>query len=294
MPIDLILPMSPDDAPRTYAPVGRCIYCGEKFAPRLELEHIIPFGLAGNALMLPKASCRECAKITGKVEQFCLREMMGKFRTVVGTPTRRPKERPSQLSFPLVLREGQGRYTFDTDIMLGPDEFPIFLTGLRMKSPGILEGAPDSDEGRWEIWAFHDQDAISRLLKEHPAENAAAYMGKVEPLVHTRMIAKIAYAHAVSVVGYGSMFPLVTDLILGRDNLMCRYVGGEWDIPPAAEPTSIHQLALSLEEAQERNFVVVTVRLFANLGAPVYKVVVGEAPQGREIRNSIKDREAES
>ena len=49
---------------RRYAPVGRCIYCGA-FSNALTKEHIIPFGLAGNALVLPKASCQTCAAITG-------------------------------------------------------------------------------------------------------------------------------------------------------------------------------------------------------------------------------------
>jgi len=64
---------------------------------KLNDEHIIPFGLAGNAYVLKKASCTSCGSITGKVEQACLRRMLGPFRIRVGSPTRNPKERPEKI-----------------------------------------------------------------------------------------------------------------------------------------------------------------------------------------------------
>ena len=54
----------------SYKPHGRCIYCGTIDA--LQREHIIPFGLSGSAV-LPKASCRRCAEITGRFENDVLR-----------------------------------------------------------------------------------------------------------------------------------------------------------------------------------------------------------------------------
>jgi hypothetical protein len=43
------------------SPVGYCIYC--QATDELTNEHILPFGLSGTAV-LPKSSCKACAKIT--------------------------------------------------------------------------------------------------------------------------------------------------------------------------------------------------------------------------------------
>jgi HNH endonuclease len=90
--------------PKVYPSVGRCIYCGAVNSD-LRREHIIPFGLGGN-LVLPRASCRACEALTGKIEQACLRGILGHFRIRHGFPTRRKKERPSTLPVQLVSANG--------------------------------------------------------------------------------------------------------------------------------------------------------------------------------------------
>ena len=85
-PIEIVTPS------KRYATVNRCIYCGSDAAPLTD-EHIIPLALAGDATILPNASCLVCAEITGKLEGYCLRGMLGNLRITIGAPTRRPKER---------------------------------------------------------------------------------------------------------------------------------------------------------------------------------------------------------
>src|SRR5689334_18494616 len=85
-----------------YQPVGRCIYCGT--GDDLTDEHVIAFGLKGH-LLLPKASCRKCARITGWVEQQCLRHMLGPFRRRLNFPTRKPKERVTHLPLHVVQHD---------------------------------------------------------------------------------------------------------------------------------------------------------------------------------------------
>jgi len=60
------------------AEIGECVYCGAK--ENLANEHIVPLALGGN-LVLQNASCRSCAKITGKFEQRVLRGFMMDART---------------------------------------------------------------------------------------------------------------------------------------------------------------------------------------------------------------------
>jgi hypothetical protein len=64
-----------------YKPVWYCIYCSDgviKNATKRSLgkEHIIPLGLGGNQI-LPRASCKNCGRITGMVEETCQHMMLG-------------------------------------------------------------------------------------------------------------------------------------------------------------------------------------------------------------------------
>ena len=79
-----------------YDPIDRCIYCGEH-SLQLGDEHIVPFSLGGQ-LVLPKASCRKCEKVTGHLETRVGRTLTGNFRMLTDVPTRRPKERPETIN----------------------------------------------------------------------------------------------------------------------------------------------------------------------------------------------------
>src|SRR5712672_2024078 len=59
----------------TFDPVGRCIYCGATGVD-LRDEHIVPLSLNGT-MILPRASCRECEKITTRFERSVARNMYG-------------------------------------------------------------------------------------------------------------------------------------------------------------------------------------------------------------------------
>jgi HNH endonuclease len=77
--------------------VGSCIYCGEKEG--LSDEHVIPYGLGGN-LILRKASCHTCAKITSNLELRLLRGQWWPYRKTLEIQTRSgnyPKYRPAHL-----------------------------------------------------------------------------------------------------------------------------------------------------------------------------------------------------
>jgi hypothetical protein len=68
----------------TYPPVGKCIYCGsDGGAGRLDREHIIAKSLGG-MLVLPGASCIECAKATSAVERQIARELFRAIRRQMG------------------------------------------------------------------------------------------------------------------------------------------------------------------------------------------------------------------
>lgn len=128
-----------------YPPVGLCIYCGSTNGA-LSKEHIIAYGLGGN-LILPKASCESCAKITRDVEQFCLRPMLGPFRIRLNLPTRRPKERPNVLAIEYIRTDGRReRESVPTE------DFPGVCIGFRFPAPGLLQGQPRRTPSRAPWW----------------------------------------------------------------------------------------------------------------------------------------------
>ena len=88
----------------TYGPVGPCIYCGTTGSECNPItdEHIVPEGMAG-AIILEKASCRDCARIISRAEGLCQRKMFPGIRALYGLyGKRRKKTRP--MAFKLRLK----------------------------------------------------------------------------------------------------------------------------------------------------------------------------------------------
>src|SRR5205085_3347120 len=71
--------------------IGECIYCGTTEG-ELSEEHVAPFGLSGQLVLL-RASCERCAKVTSSLETTLLRQQWFAARATLSTRTRRPKER---------------------------------------------------------------------------------------------------------------------------------------------------------------------------------------------------------
>jgi len=257
---------------RLYAPVGRCIYCGV-FSNKLAREHTIPFGLAGNALLLPKASCKTCESITGGFEQTCLRTILGPFRLRLGAPTRNPNERPTKL--PLTLARAEDRTPIPLETILVPThEFPIAFIGLRLREARILQGKEPLGSVDGEVWTRFNTDEIKRYVPSGTTEPRGVKLGKIKPITFARLLAKIGHAYAVVESGFASFRPLVTDLILGKTEEMSQCVGGEWEVPPAKQ--AAFELRLERRAVHGRNFLLVHIRLFSFFETPQYHVVVGE------------------
>jgi 5-methylcytosine-specific restriction endonuclease McrA len=86
---------------------GECIYCGAT-ADEAELtdEHVVPFSLGGNAVVL-KGSCKACAAETTRIENEVGRKVLLDFRTHANVQTRRRKNRPTELPFIYALADGE-------------------------------------------------------------------------------------------------------------------------------------------------------------------------------------------
>ncbi len=126
-------PVLPSHDAKHYASMDKCIYCGS--GSKLTKEHIIPYSLGGR-WVLPKASCSDCAKITGAFEGEFSRTILGPLRMLYNMPTRRPKDRPRHL--PLKVKYPTSK---DWEVAYVDRDVCPFLIGLPLyPMPDTLTG----------------------------------------------------------------------------------------------------------------------------------------------------------
>ena len=92
-----------------------------------------------------------------------------------------------------------------------------------------------------------------------------------------RFLAKTAHAFAVFEKGLKAFRPLITDLILNRDNDLAQYVGG-CPVNPAYESSPANMTELSVgvvKDGPAAGYTAVYIRLYPLLGTPPHIVVVG-------------------
>jgi hypothetical protein len=241
---------------RRFHPVGRCIYCGASDRP-LGREHIIPYGLDGD-LILPSASCGDCAAITSKFERICLRGFLQGPRHLLDVTSRRGA--PTKL--PLLGDHGITPLPFD--------KAPIILMMPVYDLPTALGGPALGQERKSAVWVMP-----LRLV----ASDLSSYGGSVgtQPLHQPsfcRMLAKIAHSMAVAEIGLGRFHPHLLEIIYGRDEQPHQLIGGL--LERRAPTRHRHEITTMVHEIGNSELIVAEIRLFADLGAPTYVVVVGE------------------
>lgn len=103
--------------------------------------------------------------------------------------------------------------------------------------------------------------------------------GKTDIDRFARMLAKIAHSYTVAELGLGNFIPTLTH-VLHKDSTFPpdHVIGGELLVPPPS--TERFELSLSSVKSRNREFWVVRIRLFGDLGFPVYLCVSGVDPSG--------------
>jgi hypothetical protein len=263
-----------DSATKTYAPVGRCIYCF-RMGTILRLEHIVPHSM-GSVWELPEASCEACMKITGKFEQICARDMFGDVRAQWKIFSRKKKDRRERFAkgLPNPLRL-PGVETPNPAGPLAPLAMPIF------DQPGLLSERPKNlilkvSEVHIVFPAVEGQQESTKMAK-----------GKLHNYPFARMLAKIAYAAAVAEFELDRVPIDLVPYILGTDPCISNVVGScPFPYPPHPPMVVIEEGKLSVESfrvspgiwrGNGRQLLVTRVQLFRFLNGPTYWVVVGPA-----------------
>lgn len=245
---------------------GCCIYCGnaqyrEQDGRKLGDEHVIAESLGGT-LVIEHAVCEECERRVNDFEQPILKTVLYAPRVHLGI---RRKRRKRGEEFIKVMGRVGGK---DVSLALPIKNVPVLLFLLTLGSPGILIGRPLDIVDMRGAWVSH---LSSGVIMPPGFESFASPV--LDTFKFCQFLAKIAHCFAVEVVGE-SFTPLLIDLIKMTAKAT-RYdlVGGI----PTTEPASnnLHELGLFWQQSNGVNYLIVRIRLFANLGAPTYLVVAG-------------------
>ncbi len=259
--------------PVRFPPAGRCIYCGTTDS-QLSDEHIVPFGLAGNALVLPNSSCALCAKVTAKIENDVLRKQFLELRTALKIPTRNKKDRPTEFDLSMHFsKDGDsfGDASSQIEAML-PEEFPWQCLGLMMDRAGFLLGVPRFQPLSWDFWSIGNA-APKVPLAGYRA--VAMRAGKINPYTFARFLAKIGHSYACAHYGRDAFEPMLLDLIYGKtDGAFRHWIGGDLTVQPPM-PGKLHYVSATQVERGGSTYIVARMQLFRMLGTPAYHAVVG-------------------
>lgn len=116
-----------------YPPANACIYCGADGGKQgRSIEHILAKGLGGK-LEFPNASCSECAKLTGAMEQKLLRGPLWPVRVRTGIHSgRRKKQQPKD--FDVEYWQEEKRLLYSTPVQ----ETTVNLVLPGLPPPGML------------------------------------------------------------------------------------------------------------------------------------------------------------
>ena len=254
-----------------YSKVGRCIYCGVTAAEKnLSDEHIIPFALNG-ALILPDASCENCANITHRYEHTVARGVFGHFRIQHKVQSRHPKKRPTHITVGTLMPDGtRGK------VNVPLHELPTMLFVYKFDQATMLRGFPlEVEDFRWAPISIFSKKELDDFIAKHHWDRQTQFL--TVPVEFARMLAKIAYSFAVGEFGIDSFRPLqqTIDIILNRTSNVSYSVGGDWEIS-APDPEGVHILTPIVLTTTGGALIIVEIRLFPAFETPQYRVVVGE------------------
>jgi len=254
-----------------YGPASSCIYCGS--TENLTDEHVLPFGIAGNAVIFTKASCKSCAKATSSIEASVLSQTLGLFREKYGVPTRHPKRRTGRAQRWVVSRSDTGKITpLNRKVEGDVRDLPAAYLALHLPPAKLLAAENANSEAK--IWMWHNTTAEELTLLQ---KNQALHLGKFRPSDMYRFLAKIAHGIAVGELGTEVFSPSLTGIILGTDEDYPRCIGGLIELEPP-DPEQLHVWNVGWARTPDgRGYAIVRLRMYALLGAPTYLIIAGVA-----------------
>ena len=247
-------------------PAVACIYCGSK-VPNRSREHIIAYALGGD-VTIPKGSCEACQRIIHKFETAVLRGPMQMVRYIQSMPSRtKHKDAPQTVPLSVTIK-GEKR-----NIKVPIDEAPVLLAFPTFDEPSYLTGGdPKLKLNGTATGSFGvDPETFARQMG---AEEIQIMSSGHSSVAFAQMVAKTAYANAYvqsQIQRVEDISPLL-DAMLRKPNEIGRFVGTMQE-PYIKRDGVTHYLGI--HELLSENVLYATVQFFANIGAPIYVVVLG-------------------
>jgi hypothetical protein len=255
---------------KIYDPVGCFIYCGTASEPLTD-EHIIPLGLAGEHV-LPRSSCKECARVTGRFEGVVLRTIFGDIRMRNQFPTRRRKQRPKQR--PINTESGTK--------LVPTTEYPAPYVVYQFGKCGLLLDAPPGL-----ILPHHNVSLISdpthdAFKTKHKWDGLLGFNFQPDPF--RRMILKIGHGFAVAGLGLSTFRPMAIPYFM-EDGKNLSYLVGQNENKEPMDSAHLHKtrVSLALRPQVGRWLVIAEIRLFAGADTPTYHAVVGDFERPADV-----------
>jgi hypothetical protein len=266
---------------QSYPPVGRCIYCGYSGGTRgLRKEHIIPYALGGNAVIL-EASCADCEAVTSYLEGYVGRDIFGVFRAFYELQKRKRK---TAQSITMVFERETGKKAREVLVK----DAPPLLFMREFEPPGILverlrHGPPALKTTGW-MWYSHEFIERAEQLRE-PGDLSWSVPFPFKEDVFGRFLAKVAHCMVIAHFGIDHFRAYLPPLILGEDKNIGWLVGGAEgpteavaDLPKGRHSIFGHTLGMGLFQhtGTKHTMLYADIRLFSFAGSPSYRVTVGE------------------
>lgn len=243
--------------------IGHCIYC--RSTEELSDEHVIPYSLGGR-IILNKASCADCARITSDFERKLARDLLGPVRAKEGAPSRtKRKSRPTHFPHTGIYDGKISQRILPLNEHPGTFVLPVFTPATILHPPTILRLDPVT---HW----FTGSEASYEDLTPIYGQNYRLPDDMILNVV--RLVAKIGLGYAIFLDGEGGFEDQITPLILGQTTAFRPQIGGSKSrIREPQRPYVTAQLFKVGRAGVE--YQCCEVGLFTQIGGPFYDVVLG-------------------
>lgn len=277
------------DVKRVKSP-EQCIYCATSVPPLTD-EHVLPYALAGNSLILEKSCCVDCQRIIQPYEQEVLKKQLGDFRAQVDAPTRNRKSRPTSFSYEFVEVDDEARPIRALGSRhVGLEDAPLAIPLWTSPAPRLLRGTEPHVSDIGQPWTYVEMERATKLARlvaeEASANHVAIKVGEVNRLHYYRALAKTAHAYACATCGPGTFEPMLLDIILNRSDDVAKFVGDSYlDASVAAHEADTMQVVLGeATDGPGKGLMVARIQLYPSLASPAHLVVVGKAKDAFKAR----------
>lgn len=164
--------------------------------------------------------------------------------------------------------------------MVAIEDYPTSLLLLHLGTPHRFTGQT-LETGHARAWFRLFRQDFAVLKRKYGIGEFAA--PSLDALALSQTLAKIAHAYATAKLGSGEFTPVLLPFLRGEeDEKRFHYVGGSLDDCPASD--SLHEIDLRSCKHGDDDCLLVRIRLFAYLGAPLYWVFAGLLKPGHRLQ----------